>query len=144
MAIDPEDWLVVEQVMKDENHVLLQAKVSETEQQQPPQLLMISTHAAHGTSFAATFSVVVTIGGKRGVSLVDSGSTDTFLDYSFASQSQAPIISTQSRTVKVAGGGTLNSNATTRLVPYSIQRENFTHEFKLLQLKGYDIIFGCD
>jgi hypothetical protein len=86
LAIDPENWLAMEQVMEDENHVLLQAEVSNTEQQQPPQLLMISTHAATGASSAATFSLMVHIAGKRGIALVDSGSTDTFLVYSFASQ----------------------------------------------------------
>jgi hypothetical protein len=50
--------------MKDENHVLLQAEVSDTNQQQPPQLLLISTRAAQGTSFATTFSLMVHIGGK--------------------------------------------------------------------------------
>jgi hypothetical protein len=76
--------------------------------------------------------------------LVDSGSTDTFLGYSFASQSQLSMISTPSRVVKVAGGGTLNSTATTCLVHYSIQKESFASEFKLLQLKSYDIILCCD
>jgi hypothetical protein len=120
MAIDPENWLAMEQVMEDENHVLLQAEVSDTKQQQSPQLLLISTHAITSTSSAATFSLVVNIGGKRGVALVDSGSTDTLLDYSFARQSQLPIISTVSRHVKVAGGGTLDTNAITGMVSYTI------------------------
>jgi hypothetical protein len=85
MAIDLENWLAVEQVMKDENHVLLQAEITDSDQQQPPQLLLISAHATNGTFYPTTFSVVVTIGGKSGIALVDSGSTDTFMDYSFAS-----------------------------------------------------------
>jgi hypothetical protein len=99
---------------------------------------------ANGTSSAATFSLVVIIGGKRGVALVDSGSTATFIDSSFANQCHYPIISTKSRPVKVAGGGTLDTNATTRSIPYTIQKETFNGQFKLLQLKGYDIILGCD
>jgi hypothetical protein len=66
MAMSPENWLVVEQVMEDENHVLLQAETSEPAMQQPPQLLLISSHAVNGTSSAATFSLVIIIGGKRG------------------------------------------------------------------------------
>jgi hypothetical protein len=31
MAIDPDNWLAVEQVMEDENHVLLQAETSYSE-----------------------------------------------------------------------------------------------------------------
>jgi hypothetical protein len=46
--------------------------------------------------------------------------------------------------VKVEGGGTLDTNAITGIVSYSIQKGVFLGEFKLLQLKGYDIILGCD
>jgi hypothetical protein len=144
MDMSPENWLVVEQVMEDENHVLLQAETSEPAMQQPPQLLLISSHVVNGTSSAATFSLVIIIGGKRGVALVDSGSTDTFIDYSFASQCHCPIISTKSRAIKVAGGGTLDSNATTGSVQYTIQKEAFTGEFKMLVLRGYDVILACD
>jgi hypothetical protein len=35
MAMSPEDWLVVEQVMEDENHVPLQAETSEHDQRPP-------------------------------------------------------------------------------------------------------------
>jgi hypothetical protein len=144
MAINPEDWLAVEQVMEDENHVLLQVEVTDTHQQPPPQLLLISGHAAHGTSSAATFSLVVNIGGKRGVVLVNSGSTDSFMDYTFARQASCPILTTVTRTVKVAGGGSLSSDVVARPLSCTIQKEQFTDEFKLLQLKVYDMILGCD
>jgi hypothetical protein len=125
MAIDPENWLAVEQVMETKNHVLLQAEVTDSNQQQTPQLLLLSADAANGTSLPATFSVVVIIGGQRGIALVDSGSTDTFMDYSFANQSSCHIISTTSQAVKVAGGGFLDSCAITGWVSYTIQKEGF-------------------
>jgi hypothetical protein len=86
MSLSLEDWLVVEQVMEEENHVLLQTEISDTETPQQPQLLMISSYAANGTTSTVTFSVVVFIGGKRGIALIDSGSTDTFMDYTFSSK----------------------------------------------------------
>jgi hypothetical protein len=86
MVIDPENWLAIEQVMEDENHVLLQAESTKSDQPTQPQLLVISSHAMNDTSSTAAFSLVVSIAGKRGVALVDSGSTYTFMDYSFASQ----------------------------------------------------------
>jgi hypothetical protein len=64
MAIDPNVWLVVEQVMEDENHILLQAVVT------------------------------------------------------FASQASCPIIATMSRTVKIAGGGSLSSDAISGLIQF--------------------------
>jgi hypothetical protein len=144
MSMDLENWLAVEQVMEEENQVLLQQDSPESEAAQTPQLLMISLHATQGTSSTATFSLIVIIGGKKGIALVDSGSTDTFIDYTFASKTHCSIISTKAKRVKVASGGYLDSNAITAQTTYFIQVEAFTNEFKLLQLKGHDIILGCD
>jgi hypothetical protein len=44
----------------------------------------------------------------------------------------------------VVGGGHLESCASITDTSYYIQYELFTDDFTLLQLKGYDIIFGCD
>jgi hypothetical protein len=144
MSVDPKNWLAMEQIMEQENHVLLQAENSETDQTQQPQLLFISSHAAQGTSTAATFSVLVNIGGRRGIALIDSGSTDTFMDYTFASKLSYDIISTSSKKVKVARGGYLDSSAMISASSYTIQNVLFTNDFKLLQLRGHNIIFGCD
>jgi hypothetical protein len=76
--------------------------------------------------------------------LIDSGSTDNFMDYTFGSQASCPIIATMSRTVKIAGGDSLTSDVVSGLISYTIQKEEFTNEFKLLQLNGYEMIFGCD
>jgi hypothetical protein len=40
----------MEQLMEEENHVLLQAESVDIDQQHQPQLLLISSHAAQGTS----------------------------------------------------------------------------------------------
>jgi hypothetical protein len=120
MAVELDDWLAIEQAMEEENHSLLQTEVTEVEKQQPPQLLMLSTHAAKGTTSSATFSVVLIMGGKRGPTLIDSSSTDSFLDYTFASKCNCDIISSASRKVKVAGGGYLESSAETVQTPYFI------------------------
>jgi hypothetical protein len=144
MDVHPEDWLTMEQAMEDDNHVLLQTEVTDTPPEQPPQLLMISSHAAHGTSIAATFSVLLTLRGKKGITLIDSGSTDSSVDYIFAGKPSCSIVATESRKVKVAGGGYLESFAALAPTTYFIQNEEFKGQFKLLQLKGYDIILGCD
>jgi hypothetical protein len=83
MAIDPEEWLAAEQSMEQENHILLQAETTKQEIPQQPQLLMISSNAIEGTSSVATFVMLVIIGGRRGTALVDSGNTNTFMDYSY-------------------------------------------------------------
>jgi hypothetical protein len=98
----------------------------------------------NGTSSATTFSLLVLIGGRKGVALVDSGSTHTFMDYSFATNTSCVITSAPSQSVTVAGGGKLNSAAIISSAEYSIQNESFVGYSKLLQLQGYNIIFGCD
>jgi hypothetical protein len=107
-------------------------------------LLLISAHAASGTSSTTTFSIVVTLGSKKGLALVESGSTDTFMDYTFANKSSCHIEVTASKKVKVAGGGYLDSTAVALSASYMIHGEKFNNDFKLLQLKGYDVILGCD
>jgi hypothetical protein len=95
-------------------------RLPETTPEQP-QLLMISSHAANGSALVATFSLKISIGGTRGIALVDSGSTDTFIDYTFASKTNCKITSTTSKAVKVVGGGQLNTSAMITSTPYSIQ-----------------------
>jgi hypothetical protein len=140
--VDPENWLALEQVMEEENHSLLQIGVTKLEQQ-TPQLLMISSHAAQGTYSIATFSLLVNIGGRKGIALVDSGSTDTFIDYT-ACKTNCIMSSIASRKVKIAGGGHLEFAGIVTSTPYFIQNTSFSNEFKLLQLQGHDMILGCD
>jgi hypothetical protein len=66
MAINPDDWLVVEQQMEEENYVMLQTKTEDSKTEQQPQLLVISSNAAQGISSPATFSVIVSLGGRKG------------------------------------------------------------------------------
>jgi hypothetical protein len=56
---------------------------------------------------------------------VDSESTDTFMDYSFVSKINCSILSTAPRTVKVVGGGHLDTSAITESTTYFIQNEAF-------------------
>jgi hypothetical protein len=93
MALQPDDWLAVEQAMELDNHILLHPKVTPPDNTEPPQLLMISNQAVQGTTSVGTFSLVVSLGGKKGIALVDSGSIDTFMDYFFASKLHYNIIS---------------------------------------------------
>jgi hypothetical protein len=120
MDVHPKDWLTMKQAMEDDNHALLQTEVTDTPPEQPPQLLMLSSHAAHGTSAAATFSVLLTLRGKKGIALIDSGSTDSFVDYIFAGKPSCSIVATESRKVKVAGGGYLESFAALAPTTYFI------------------------
>jgi hypothetical protein len=126
MNLTPKDRLAIEQKMEEENHVLLQIDTPEAPADPYPQLLMLSSIAASGIQSAATFSVLIQIGGRKGVALVDSGSTDSFIDYTFASKTNYIILSTTSLKVKVAGGGYLDTCAITTPTSYTIQQQGFS------------------
>jgi hypothetical protein len=64
MAMEPEHWLEAGQQMEKLNHTLLQPDPTNTTDQDTPQLLMISFHVVQRTCSAATFLLIVPVGGK--------------------------------------------------------------------------------
>lgn len=91
-----------------------------------------------------TYTLLVSIRGKRGVALLDNGSTHTFIDLEFAIKTGCKIVSNSLQNVIVAGGGTILAGSHIPLVEYCIKGEIFCNEFKIISLAGYDIILGCD
>lgn len=73
------------------------------------QLMQISEQTVKGITDSSTLSLVITIGGKRGVVLLDSGSTNTFIDYKFAIKTNCKIINNEMTQVTIAGGGKLHT-----------------------------------
>jgi len=142
MAVDPDTWLTIEQEMEEENVQPFYDAVGSP--QATPHVLMISPQAAYGITSVATFSLTLDIGGKKAIALIDSGSTDTFIDSVFASKCNYPTTSTPVKKVQVAGGGFLETGAFLKNCKYSIHGEKFQNNFQLLPLKGYDVILGCD
>jgi hypothetical protein len=51
---------------------------------------------------------------------------------------------TATRKVRVAGGGHLDTSVVTAITTYHIQTEKNSNGFRLLPLKGYNVILGCD
>jgi hypothetical protein len=49
---------------------------------------------------------------------------------------------TQARQVTVAGGGTLVTNAMIQKLPFHIQKLKFSSDFRILPLKGYELVLG--
>lgn len=108
------------------------------------QLMQISTHAVQGTCGANTFSLITQVNGRRAVALVDSGSTNTFMNYDYAVRSNCAIEEAKERKIMVAGGGMLVSNVKTGQIAYKVQGLEFNTAFRLIPLKGFDIVLGAD
>jgi hypothetical protein len=106
--------------------------------------MQISLQAARGNSSSNTFTVVINIGGKQGLALLDTGSTHTFMDAQFFTKIQCTTMHNALETVKVAGGGTLQTGAHIQAIDYTIQGEKFNNSFRVLSLKGYYMVHGGD
>jgi hypothetical protein len=72
-----------------------------SDNQEEQQLMHISSHAVSGTKSSDTITVTVCIGGKRGLALVDTGSTSTFIDVSFALKTSCQILNNSVKSVTV-------------------------------------------
>lgn len=110
---------------------------------EPPTLFQISKQAATGTRTIATF-LVLHVKGRRAIALVDSGSTHSFMDATFASKASCEITELPLQTVLIAGGGELFSGGMVKNCPYKVGKESFSNQFQLLELQTYDVILGCD
>uniref|UniRef100_A0ACD5VCY1 Uncharacterized protein n=1 Tax=Avena sativa TaxID=4498 RepID=A0ACD5VCY1_AVESA len=111
---------------------------------QKGELMHLSTHATDGTAGTATFSHILVIGGHKAVALVDSGSSNTFMDKNFAIKSNCHMQPATPKKLAIAGGGHLVSNAVIPPLSYTIQGHQFSSSFQVLPLQTYDIILGID
>jgi len=104
--------------------------------------MSILANDVQGTSSDDTISLEVTICGVHTRALIDSGSSNRFLDKDFAIKHNLPMQAAAARNVTVAGGGTLISNAVIKKSTITIQKMKFNTDFKVLPLKGYDMVLG--
>jgi hypothetical protein len=104
----------------------------------------ITAAAYTGSPGASTISLLLSISGQTAIALADTGSTNTFLDYNFAVKHNIAMQPAPSRTVTVAGGGTLISEWVARHCKFSIEGKPFQADFRVLKLQGSDIILGVN
>ena len=123
----------------------MEEKLAAPQVQKEPEkekLMAISDTALSRVPTNETISLLIIIGGVPAVALVDSGSSNTFIDHAFAVKLNLPMRATTARPVSVAGGGTLITNVVISQCPFTIQKTKFTSDFKVLPSKGYDVVLG--
>lgn len=91
-----------------------------------------------------TISILIQVGGKQAVALVDSGSNSTFMNLSFALKTSCTILKDKSRSVAVAGGGKLWSGAYIPDTYFTAAKHKFLQTFRILEIPGHDVVLGCD
>ena len=105
----------------------------------------ISMHALTGLpSAASTFALKIHIGKYTAVALVDSGSDESFINAKFAVKTNCKITSVPRVNVAAANGKEMLSDTACLSCNYYIQGHEFTSNFRLLEVQGYDIILGAD
>uniref|UniRef100_A0A8R7VF59 Reverse transcriptase domain-containing protein n=1 Tax=Triticum urartu TaxID=4572 RepID=A0A8R7VF59_TRIUA len=124
-----------------------QEVLEETELEEQPETeekcMTISAQAMQSDN-VNTISILVQIGGKQGIALVDSGSNSTFISLKFALSTNCTILKDTSRAVTVAGGGTLWSGAFVPTTTFVAGNTKFEQQFRVLDLPGHDMVLGSD
>lgn len=114
------------------------------EQPQTEEHCMTISAQAMQSDNVNTISILVNIGGKQGIALVDSGSNSTFISLKFALQTSCTILKDSTRAVTVAGGGTLWSGSFVPTTTFVAGQTKFQQQFRVLDLPGHDIVLGSD
>jgi hypothetical protein len=108
------------------------------------ELMQISAAAYAGLPSESTISLRLSLKGCKATALADTGSTNTFMDKSFAVKNNIKMTAIQPQTVTVAGGGELSSSAVASNCNFKIHGMNFCADFRILDLQGADIILGVN
>ena len=91
-----------------------------------------------------TISILVQIGGKQGIALVDSGSNSTFISLKFALTISCTILKDTNRAVTGAGGGTMWAGSYIPSTTFTAGHTKFYQKFRVLDLPGHDMVLGSD
>jgi hypothetical protein len=144
LLIDPPPP-AIQQVM------ILHEQAPAPQQDIPPQAMppdeaamCISAAAYSGSPSDSTISLLLNFSKAQAVAFVDTGSTSTFMDLTFAQKHKIPLTTTTERTVTVAGGGILSSGFIAYNCPFTVQGTKFVTNFRILELQGADVILGVN
>lgn len=108
------------------------------------QLMHISVNVVQCLNQATAYTLPMCMKGKRGVALMDSGSTHTVIDLRFALKTYCRVQHNAMQKVTMAEGGVILSGSHVPNTEYFINGQVLHNSLKILQLRGYDVVLGCD
>lgn len=106
--------------------------------------MAISQHAASGTEAAHSIRLRGWIQETELLMLIDSGSTNSFIDEQVAMKLKGVEVLKQPLKVQIADGGQLLCSKIIPGCTWYMQGQSFKNDFKLIPLGSYDIILGMD
>ncbi|XP_026416924.1 uncharacterized protein LOC113312389 [Papaver somniferum] len=104
----------------------------------------ISLHALTGIVSADTIRNPGTLHKNPIFILIDTGSTNSFIDSALAKELQCPVTHTASLLVTVANGEKTISSSICSQLNWSMQGHKFCGDLRLIPLGGCDIVLGAD
>ncbi|KAJ4807602.1 polyprotein [Rhynchospora pubera] len=78
------------------------------------------------------------------LTLIDSGSTHSFIHPSVVHLNGVPTVPAPPMLVKTASGSKLLSDSKCQPLQFALQQHQFEGEFRVLEVQGYDVILGMD
>uniref|UniRef100_A0ACD5VTD4 Uncharacterized protein n=1 Tax=Avena sativa TaxID=4498 RepID=A0ACD5VTD4_AVESA len=106
--------------------------------------LSLSIHALAGTEGANTLRLRALKGNQVLLILVDSGSSDSFINANMLDKIQCTIQETKPIPVKIANGEFMQCNKLIPNLSWWCQGHTFTSDVRVLELGAYDAILGMD
>lgn len=109
-----------------------------------PACCLLSAHAVEGTEAPETIRIRATVGDQTMLLLVDSGSTHSFVNSSFATRIGATTINIPTIAVRVANGQCLQCTEMVPKLQWLTQGHMFSTDMRVLNLGVYDAVLGVD
>jgi hypothetical protein len=104
--------------------------------------LGVSLHAITGLCGTNTMQLLIHVKGKQQRTLVDSGSTHSFIREAVVHELGLDVVQRPGLTAKVANGECLQSYDVCKNIVVEIQGETFAMDCYTLLLEGSDVILG--
>jgi Retroviral aspartyl protease len=105
---------------------------------------IVSIHATSNNLVSNTMRFKGFIGTIPVFALIDSGSTQSFVNPAVLHTQKHSVISTNSMIVMVSNGERMVTDSKCEVLQFFIQGIEFHHDMRILPVKGYDVILGLD
>lgn len=107
-------------------------------------MITICAHTNLQSQVAKTFKFRGYIGNIPVCALIDSGSTHSFIDPELTQTLQLRTTQTEPLSVNIANGTQMNSTQICKNLRFSLQKQEFHMDMRVMKVPGYDIILGID
>ena len=118
--------------------------LDQEDQHSDTELMHVSLQELAGTEHSNTLRLRALTQNQVLIILIDSGSSHSFLDQSMVHRLSCTTSPIPAQRVKMANGEFLQCQEEVQHFSWWVQGQTFTHDMKILQLGGYDMILGMD